>query len=157
MTYGWYPEVDWLIKSRSGKPYCPQFDMAHIRWKKKKKKRTSLLCLARFIDRPHQEKPGSPKQCLHSCQAATHTQTLAYITVRYWRSADTNTPKQKTWGLCNTFCSNTSYPSPHHTNMRGTLETKASEAVLRVICVAWPVCACVCLVLYVAGVERDAL
>lgn len=40
-------------------------------------------------------KPGSPKQCLHSCQAATHTQTLAYITVRRWRSADTNTPKQK--------------------------------------------------------------
>lgn len=56
---------------------------------------TSLLCLARFIDRPHQEKPGSPKHCLHSCQAATHTQTLAYITVRYWRSADTNTLKQK--------------------------------------------------------------
>ena len=59
------------------------------------KKKNGLLCLARFIDRPHQEKPGSPKQCLHSCQAATHTQTLAYITVRYWRSADTNTPKQK--------------------------------------------------------------
>ena len=42
-------------------------------------KLTCLLRLARFIDRPHQEKPGSPKQCLHSCQPATHNQTLTYI------------------------------------------------------------------------------
>lgn len=69
-------------------PYHPQFDTSDG-------KRTGLLSLARFIDRPHQEETGSPKQCLHSCQAATHTQTLAYITLCYWRSADTNTPKQK--------------------------------------------------------------
>lgn len=47
-------------------------------------KLTHLLHLAWFIDRPHQERPGSPKQCLHSCQPATHAQTLAYITPRYW-------------------------------------------------------------------------
>lgn len=28
----------------------------------------------------------------------------------------------KTWSLCNTLSSNTSYPSPHHANMGGTLE-----------------------------------
>lgn len=58
-------------------------------------KLSGLLRLAWFIDGPHQEKPRSPKQCLHSCQMATHTQTLAYITLRYWRSADKNKLKQK--------------------------------------------------------------
>lgn len=82
-------------------------------------KRSGLLRLARFIDRPHQEKPGSPKQCLRSCQMATHTQTLAYIKLCYWRSADKNKLKQKSWSLCNSPCSDT-----------------------RVIRAAWLVCAC---------------
>lgn len=37
---------------------------------------------------------GSPRQCLHSCQAAVHAQTLAYNTVRCWKSADTKKTKE---------------------------------------------------------------
>lgn len=36
------------------------------------------------IDVPHQASAGSPRQCLHSCQAM-HAQTPGYITVRCWK------------------------------------------------------------------------
>lgn len=107
------------------------------------KKWASVLRLAPFIDRPHQEKPGSPKQCLHSCQAATHTQTLAYITVRYWRSADTNTPKQKPEAYV-TPSVLTQAKTPHTIpTWEAPLEKKVSETFLRVICAA-AACGCLC-------------
>lgn len=152
MTYGWCSE-HWTDKS--------SFDLANyvvlsLTQCTSVEKRTSLLCLARFIDRPHQEKPGSPKQCLHSCQAAMHTQTLAYITVRHWRSADINTPKQKLKVYVTP--SVRTQATSFHTipTFKAYWKNKVNEAFLTVICVAWPVCACVC-ILYVAGVERDAL
>lgn len=91
LTYEWCPQhwTDWSSSDLANRV------VRSLTLRTSAEQRTSLLSSARFIDKPHQEKPGSPKQCLHSCQAAMHTQTLAYFTVRHWRSADTNTPKQK--------------------------------------------------------------
>ncbi len=133
-TYRWWALIWWAMLS----------SVSHGTYQMKKL--TRLLSLARFMDRPHQEKPGSPKQCLHSCQAATHTQTLAYIKARQWRSADTNTPKQKP----------EAYVTPSVRKQAAPLLTVPTWEALWKIKTAkpfwesseghWLVCACVCTV-----------
>lgn len=72
-----------------------------------------------------------------------HTQTLAY-SILHCTTEGVLTQTHRSKNLKLTLHYDTSYLSPHHTDLGGTLEKKTSEAFLRVIrVVARPVCPCV--------------
>lgn len=79
------------------------------------------------------------------CTAARQPRTLKHWHILHCATEGvlTQTHRSKNLSLCNTLCSVECYLSLCPTNMGGNLEKKISEALLRVIRVAWPVCACV--------------
>ncbi len=96
---------DWLIKFWSGKPCRPQFDTAHIRWKMD---RVALFGPihwqttsreARITQTVFAQLPGS-----HA-----HSNTGIYYSALLKECWHKQT-EAKTWSLCNTLCSNISYP-----------------------------------------------
>lgn len=111
-------KLDWpstVIKFRSGIPYRPQFDMVRIRWK------MDQFALFGPIHWQTTSREAWITQTVFAQLPGSHAHSnigiyYSALLKECWHKHT----EAKTWSLCNTFCSNTTYPSPHHTTMGGT-------------------------------------